>query len=239
MRCPISNCKRVQEAEQRHIELCEKYVALEREYEKLKQVPELFSDIFRFFQEGCQVLGVEEKNGTFYAVVMDPCSPDPRGLTVSDDRHIYLYQLPCRTTPASLGYIGVDLRECCSVYIDDVEIYSINQGHGSMLLKNVINFFHGAGFRMLSGEISSVDSDHFDRLRHFYEKFGFEVAVRGTRGSIHLDLQNVKTPAIESNGEIVCCRGSGYSKLRSEQLLAAAREKANIEEPLAKSPKIC
>lgn len=223
MRCPISNCKKVQEAELQYIELLEVNTELEKQCERLRQVPELFADIFRFFQEGCQVLGIEENCGTFYAVVMDPCSPDPCSQKIFDDRYIYLYQLPRSVTPASLGHVGIDLRECCNVYIDDLQINSINQGHGSMLLKNVIAFFQGAGFRTLSGEISSVDSDHFDRLVHFYRKFGFDVKIRGTSGSIRLNLQKHEIPVIEKEDVVACCRGSGYLKLRREYLLKNAR----------------
>lgn len=68
------------------------------------------------------------------------------------------------------------------------------------------------------------DNDHFDRLRHFYEKFGFEVSIKGTKGSIRLNLQEQKIPVIEIEDVIACCRGNGYSKLRSEYLLTTSRE---------------
>lgn len=135
-----------------------------------------------------------------------------------------MYELPYFSAAKSLGSIGITVRECCGVFIEDIEVDAINMGYGSMLLKNVISFFQRAGLRTLYGNISPVDSDHFDRLRHFYEKFGFDVKIRGTSGSISLNLQKHEFPTIEAENLVACCRGSGYSKMRSEYLLKNARE---------------
>ncbi|MGH0950891.1 hypothetical protein [Bacillus mycoides] len=44
----------------------------------------------------------------------------------------------------------------------------------------------------ISGMLSPVDSNHFDKLEHFYKKFGFEVEFNTdrTEGSIKKVLDN-------------------------------------------------
>lgn len=219
MRCPVSNCKKVQEAEIRCALLYQEMWELDSKCRKLQDVPELFTSIFRLFQEGYQVLGIEEKDGAFYAVVMDPSIPNPSSLNNIDDRWIYLYQLPYHSASPDFGHIGITIKSCCSVFIEDFEVSCANQGYGSMLLKNVISFYQKAGLRTILGKISPVDSDHLEMLCHFYKKFGFDVNVSGASGSIRLDLQKVYFPVIQNSDGVICCRGSSYSHKRSDYLL--------------------
>lgn len=50
-----------------------------------------------------------------------------------------------------------------------------NRGAGSMLVRRAVEECTRRGHKGIEGDISSVDSDHFDKLRHFYEKLGFSV----------------------------------------------------------------
>ncbi len=49
-----------------------------------------------------------------------------------------------------------------------------NRGVGSMLVKAAIEVSKRRGNLGLDGKISRVDCAHFDKLKHFYEKLGFD-----------------------------------------------------------------
>lgn len=49
-----------------------------------------------------------------------------------------------------------------------------NRGVGSMLVKAAIEVSKRRGNLGMDGKISRVDRDHFDKLKHFYEKLGFD-----------------------------------------------------------------
>ena len=50
-----------------------------------------------------------------------------------------------------------------------------NRGAGSMLVRRAIEECKRRGHKGIEGDLSSVDMDHFDKLKHFYEKLGFTV----------------------------------------------------------------
>ena len=54
-----------------------------------------------------------------------------------------------------------------------------NRGVGSMLVKAAIEVSKRHGNLGMDGTISDVDSDHFPKLRHFYEKLGFTFELYG------------------------------------------------------------
>ncbi len=61
--------------------------------------------------------------------------------------------------------------------IADIQVYEKSIGQGSILMKYAINYlFTETDIRIVTGFLSPVDSDHFDRLEDFYKKFGFEVS---------------------------------------------------------------
>lgn len=59
-----------------------------------------------------------------------------------------------------------------------------NRGFGSILLRNVIELGKQFDCKTITGKLSSVDYDHFDKLKHLYEKFNFEVNITGESGTI-------------------------------------------------------
>lgn len=70
------------------------------------------------------------------------------------------------------------------LFIGDFSSNIENKGYGSILLQNVIKLAKQLGCKTIGGNLSSVDSDHFDKLRHLYEKYGFEVKINGDSGAI-------------------------------------------------------
>ncbi|PEF44619.1 hypothetical protein CON22_20770 [Bacillus cereus] len=78
------------------------------------------------------------------------------------------------------------------IYIFDVQMIDDNIGNGSIAMKYLIEAAKEIGVSYIEGELSPVDIDHFDRLEHYYTKFGFKVKFNKDRtaGKIKLDLNN-------------------------------------------------
>ena len=55
-----------------------------------------------------------------------------------------------------------------------VNSFMENRGVGSMLVKEAIDACKRRGNLGIDGNISKVDRDHFDKLKHFYERLGFD-----------------------------------------------------------------
>ena len=69
-----------------------------------------------------------------------------------------------------------------------------NRGAGSMLVGEAIEECKRRGHVGIEGKISSVDSDHFDKLKHFYEKLGFTVVFYAPE---HPDYRHNRVGKIE------------------------------------------
>jgi ribosomal protein S18 acetylase RimI-like enzyme len=69
--------------------------------------------------------------------------------------------------------------EFTEISLADIEIeeYLSNHGYGSILLSTLIEIAEKRNINSITGWISSVDSDHIDRLVHFYKKHNFEVIL--------------------------------------------------------------
>lgn len=63
--------------------------------------------------------------------------------------------------------------------ISDININKelVNEGYGSLLLNNLIEMAKRHEVKKISGWISRVDTDHLDRLVHFYKKNNFKVTL--------------------------------------------------------------
>lgn len=75
------------------------------------------------------------------------------------------------------------------IYFEDekrtVKIASIitgehtDKGYGSILMEYLLNYLESRqDVKKINGVLVSDDKDHFDRIEHFYEKFGFNVEFR-------------------------------------------------------------
>lgn len=76
------------------------------------------------------------------------------------------------------------------ILLGDFQSKVENKGYGSILLRNLIKLAQELGIGLVNGNLSSVDSDHFDKLRYLYEKYGFEVNIRGDQGTIRKRIQS-------------------------------------------------
>lgn len=70
-----------------------------------------------------------------------------------------------------------DLKQLSFALLADIHVdwRMENRGLGSMLLTAVIEACRARGHEGIEGKLSRTDSGHFDKLKHFYEKFGFIV----------------------------------------------------------------
>ena len=105
---------------------------------------------------------------------------------------IYLSEKECRVVwhakrgpVRGIGWASVmtsdeDAKQLPFAVLEDIEVDSElrNRGVGSILLTEVIAVSRERGHTGIEGELSSADSGHFDKLKHFYEKFGFTVTFR-------------------------------------------------------------
>lgn len=103
------------------------------------------------------------------------------------------------TTPRLMLVRRKDLRQVAymrlvvnmeklDILLGDFESRVENRGYGSILLRNLINLAQELGVKTITGNLSPVDGDHFDKLRHIYEKFGFEVRISEGKGTILLRI---------------------------------------------------
>ena len=92
-----------------------------------------------------------------------------------------------------------DSKRLSFAFLADIHIDSSveNRGLGSMLLTLVIAACRARMHQGIEGDLVEVDSGHFDKLKHFYEKFGFTVTFytpgdprydRQRRGEIRLEF---------------------------------------------------
>ena len=82
------------------------------------------------------------------------------------------------------------------VCIGDIESKRGNKGYGSKVLRSLIKICQQLKVQAITGEISGVDSDHLDKLEHFYEKHGFKLTMykkgegRGMIGKVERRLSD-------------------------------------------------
>ena len=70
-----------------------------------------------------------------------------------------------------------DLKQLSFAFLADIHVDARmeDRGLGSMLLSRAIAACRTRGHEGIESELSEVGSGHFDKLKHFYEKFGFTV----------------------------------------------------------------
>jgi ribosomal protein S18 acetylase RimI-like enzyme len=68
------------------------------------------------------------------------------------------------------------------IHLTDIKIFGNNQnkGYGSILIDKLKEIAIQKGIKKITGEISTVDFDHIDRLIHFYKKNDFIVDDSGS-----------------------------------------------------------
>jgi len=76
------------------------------------------------------------------------------------------------------------------LFIGDFESDIENKGYSSILLRNVIKLAEMIGLKRITGNLAAVDSDHFDKLKYLYSKYGFKVYISGSSRRIILNLDS-------------------------------------------------
>ncbi len=102
----------------------------------------------------------------------------------------------CVHSPLGHAKISCVAESTSTILIGDIEhsdSLPYNQGYGTLMMNELIQYAREHGHTHLYGNLSEVDNDHRDRLFHFYQKFGFEITIypepQGLMfGRIDLDL---------------------------------------------------
>ncbi|GAB6989508.1 GNAT family N-acetyltransferase [Paenibacillus pini] len=70
-----------------------------------------------------------------------------------------------------------------SIFIANIESSeeNSNKGYGSLAMEYLLKYVKDHRIRKISGIISHVDAAHYDRLEHYYNKFGFDVDFKKMR----------------------------------------------------------
>lgn len=73
-----------------------------------------------------------------------------------------------------------------TVFIGDISSEIEDKGYGSILILNIIKIAKLLKADTITGDLAETDSDHFDKLEHFYKKHGFIVKIdaSGKKGTI-------------------------------------------------------
>ncbi len=74
------------------------------------------------------------------------------------------------------------------LFIGDIVSAVENQGFGSKALESAIQLARELECRVIRGNLGPSDVNHFDKLKYWYEKYGFTVEIDGNLGSIELKL---------------------------------------------------
>lgn len=126
-----------------------------------------------------QKLAYEQSRGHVLDVATDRGWYVTLGQTVDEFAHapggvLWLHTLIVGTVcRANLVHYVPEKR----ILIGDIEAFVENKGYGSTMLKNIIELATGIGAQEIIGNLASTDIDHFDKLKHFYNKHGFEVTM--------------------------------------------------------------
>lgn len=74
-----------------------------------------------------------------------------------------------------------------TIELGDIDVVGENKGrgYGSILLNVLINYAIDNSIKRISGWISYVDKDHFDKLDYFYRKHGFNVIWGNDSNTTH------------------------------------------------------
>lgn len=84
----------------------------------------------------------------------------------------------------------VDSNGIQYVELVDTQINDRNIGDASILMNYFMEYCKNSDAKYITGDLSYVDRDHFDKLEYFYKKYGFSVTFNKdkTSGSIKYSL---------------------------------------------------
>ncbi|MGE6616231.1 hypothetical protein [Bacillus mycoides] len=159
----------------------------ETKINKLKKTYDIPKEIFSKYPQA-EIIGIEKnkKNNEIF-VFREPIGRSFE-IKLYTRRSNYTYQIP--TLFATLHNNSNQEPDC--IWIGNITSPKENIGNGSIIMKYLIKMAKEMKVPHISGRLSPHDRDHFDKLEHFYKKFGFEVNFNcdRTEGSIKMILDN-------------------------------------------------
>jgi diamine N-acetyltransferase len=148
--------------------------------DKIEELEDSFSNLQRYIEyfrsKGCEVIGVEEYQNEWFVIYR---------LKTDASLYVMLNNLTKFRADWIFGilssyYSNYDYKrdaESKYIHIGDIQGSEINRGYGSILMKYLQDEAIKDNITHIQGEIISRDFGHVFRLKHFYEKHGFEVEL--------------------------------------------------------------
>lgn len=164
---------------------------IEAESKKSYEQYTLIKRIFKI-DKGSKIVGMRRNKNNEELIITEWVTNSQVWVKLYGRSYLGIMQLP--RIMGSLKKTYSDLEESKYIIIDDINNIDDNIGNGSIMMEYFIKLAKSLGVAYISGELSSMDKDHFDRLEHFYKNFGFIVSFNEDRtsGSIRLDLSNIR-----------------------------------------------
>jgi|GEM_PF-2196582 len=127
------------------------------------------------------------------------------------------------------GRTGAKWIKIDDIYIDENDI---NKGYGSAAFRALVKYAINNNFLKITGWISPVDSDHIDRLEHFYEKNFCRVRINHEKqqGTFSLDLTNPEKILLKFENQVLKERVSNLEELAKQQENRINYQKERIKE---------
>lgn len=151
---------------------------------KINHLERFVGEMNRVCGFGYQILGFEKNRlDDLMCVVLDDANKSSR------DGTLYLYYVdscsPNHTRPRC--YFERDSEN--NMRIIDIfsnESRGINSGNGSILLKFLDKIGKKNNIKRISGTLSNVDIEWFEKLEHFYHKNGYKVMFNSEKTEGHI-----------------------------------------------------
>lgn len=179
--------QRLRVIEQGYLESLNNERKLEREIVKLNNELKKAVEEIKFISTNLKdyyIIGEDfNKNGTKFYVCLHK---------YGKNIDLYLKSNCSRTGTTPRCYAELIEKENGSIECKIIDLLAgnIGVGNGTILLKHLVKYLKGKKVKEISGWLSPVDKDDFDKLEHFYKKNGFTVGFNSnkTSGSIKLRL---------------------------------------------------
>lgn len=141
----------------------------------------------------------EEKRNDEFEIQLEHEQMRGHILEIASDRSWYIsLSQPIDELTDSLGWVmrlyNIDDGMLCearlaydkrkrTILIGDIVSNIEDRGYGSIMLSRIVELARKLKIRELRGNLSSADSDHFDKLEYFYKKHDFEVKFNPGKAS--------------------------------------------------------
>ena len=92
-----------------------------------------------------------------------------------EDYYLFVKVLVSGKRIASMNCVIEDDRRILIGDIHHKDSKDYDKGFGSVMMNKLIEYAKENGYVEIYGNLSVTDSDHKERLHHFYAKFGFDI----------------------------------------------------------------